>query len=139
MKDKDAHVNLKAGCQDLNGKQALGFVRARHSQTRGDLDRIEHQRQLLAAVMKKALGPATLLPWRYWNLVHAGARSLTVGDKTSLFDVVRFSRAMRAVSSGKGTTTTVPVADADFATSAGSAVLWDKEKAAAFFDDLRKA
>lgn len=139
MKDKDAHVDLKAGCQELDGKQALGFVRARHSQTRGDLDRVENQRKLMAAVMKKALSPATLLPWRYWSLVQAGSNALTVGDDTSLVDVIRFTRAMRSVSSGHGTTTTVPIADAAFATSAGSAVLWDKDKAAAFFADLRRA
>jgi LCP family protein required for cell wall assembly len=139
MNDKDAHVDLKAGCQELNGKQALGFVRARHSQARGDLDRVEHQRQLVAAVMKKALGPSTLLPWRYWSLVQAGSHSLTVGDNTSLVDVLRFTRAMRSVSSGHGTTTTVPVADANFSTSAGSTVLWDKAKAAAFFAALNKA
>jgi LCP family protein required for cell wall assembly len=139
MKDKDAHVDLKAGCQELDGKQALGFVRARHSQTHGDLDRVEHQRQLLAAVMKEALSPATLLPWRYWSLVQAGSHALTVGDDTSLADVLRFTRGMRAVSSGHGTTTTVPIADANFTTSSGSTVLWDKDKAAAFFAALSKA
>ncbi len=139
MKDKDAHVDLKAGCQELNGKQALGFVRARHSQTRGDLDRVENQRKLMAAVMKEAISPVTLLPWRYWSLVQAGSGALTVGDDTSLADVIRFARAMRSVSSGKGTTTTVPIADPDYATSAGSAVLWDEDKAADFFADLRSA
>jgi LCP family protein required for cell wall assembly len=138
MKDSFAHVNLKAGCQDLDGKQALGFVRARHSQARGDLDRVQHQRELMAAVIKKAMGPATLLPWRYWNLVHAGARSLTVGDDTSAAELATFARAMRRVSSGKGTTTTVPIATATYATSDGSAVLWDKDKAAAFFEGLRR-
>ena len=31
MKDPKAGLNLKAGCQTLNGDQALGFVRTRTS------------------------------------------------------------------------------------------------------------
>ena len=41
MKDKFAHINLKKGCQTLDGKNALGFVRARHSDPRGDIGRAE--------------------------------------------------------------------------------------------------
>lgn len=137
MKDKDAHVNLKAGCQVLDGTQALGFVRARHSQAKGDLDRVDHQRQLLAAITKKAASPATLLPWRYYRLLSAGSTSVSIGKQTSFLDVLGFARGMRAVSSGKGVTTTVPIANANYPTAAGSAVLWDHDKALAFFKKLK--
>jgi LCP family protein required for cell wall assembly len=138
MKDKDAHIDLKAGCQVLDGTQALGFVRARHSQAKGDLDRVDNQRKLLAAITQKALSPATLLPWRYYGLLGAGAKSLSIGDDTSLREMIGFARGMRAVSSGNGTTTTVPIANANYSTSAGSAVLWDRDKALAFFKKLKE-
>jgi len=137
MKDKDAHVDLKAGCQVLDGTQALGFVRARHSQAKGDLDRVDHQRQLLAAITKKAISPVTLLPWRYYGLLGAGAKSVSIGKDTALREMIGFARGMRAVSSGKGVTTTVPIANANYSTSAGSAVLWDHDKALAFFSKLK--
>jgi len=137
MKDKDAHVDLKAGCQLLDGTQALGFVRARHSQAKGDLDRVDHQRQLLAAITKKAISPVTLLPWRYYGLLGAGAKSVSIGKDTSLREMIGFARGMRAVSSGKGVTTTVPIANANYSTSAGSAVLWDHNAALAFFSKLK--
>jgi LCP family protein required for cell wall assembly len=137
MKDKDAHVNLKAGCQTLNGAQALGFVRDRHSLANGDLGRVDNQRKLLAAITAKATSPATLLPWRYYGLLSAGSHSVTIGKKTSLWDVIKFGRAMRAVSSGHGKTTTVPIANANYMTSAGSSVLWDQAKAEKFFANLR--
>ena len=38
MKDPKAGLNLKAGCQTLNGDQALGFVRTR-AFAEGDLQR----------------------------------------------------------------------------------------------------
>ncbi len=137
MKDRDAHIDLKAGCQQLDGTQALGYVRARHSQARGDLDRVDHQRQLLAAISAKAVSPATLLPWRYFSLAYAGAHAVTLGEQTSLLDMLAFASAMRSVSNGTGTTRTVPVANAAYSTPAGSAVLWDRQKANAFFDGLR--
>ena len=37
MDDPDAQINLKKGCQTLDGANALGYVRARHSDPRGDL------------------------------------------------------------------------------------------------------
>jgi LCP family protein required for cell wall assembly len=137
MKDTDAHVDLKAGCQVLDGTQALGFVRARHSQAKGDLDRVDHQRQLLAAITKKAISPATLLPWRYYGLLSSGSKSISIGKETSLREMIAFARGMRAVSSGSGVTTTVPIANANYATSAGSSVLWDHDKALAFFKKLK--
>ena len=37
IKDAKAHIDLKKGCQTLDGKNALGYVRARYSDPKGDL------------------------------------------------------------------------------------------------------
>ena len=58
IKDHDSHLNLKKGCQTLSGTNALGYVRMRKADPRGDLGRVERQRQMLAAVAKKAASPA---------------------------------------------------------------------------------
>ena len=39
MKDKKAGINLKKGCQDLDGSNALGYVRARYEDPLGDIGR----------------------------------------------------------------------------------------------------
>jgi hypothetical protein len=44
---------------------------------------------------------------------------------------------MRAVAGGKGIQTTVPVADANYRTSAGSTVRWDRAGALELFRSLR--
>ena len=49
-----AHVDLPAGCQTLDGEQALGYVRARYIGNGSDLSRIERQQQFLKAMAKKA-------------------------------------------------------------------------------------
>jgi LCP family protein required for cell wall assembly len=138
MKDKKAGINLKKGCQTLNGKNALGYVRSRYSDPRGDLGRADRQRQFLAAIMKKAATPATVLvPTRWWGFTHASATGLIVGEDTSMTDAGRVMMAMRAVSRDEGLSLVVPIQSENFQTSAGSSVKWDTERAKALFGMLR--
>jgi LCP family protein required for cell wall assembly len=138
MNDPKAHINLKKGCQELNGPNALGFVRARYSDPRGDIGRAERQRQFLAAIMKKALTPSTVfLPPRYWSFSHAAAQGLIVGQDTSMRDASRVLLAMRAVSSDQALSLVVPLSSLNYQTSAGSAVKWDTARAKALFTLLR--
>ena len=138
MNDKKAGINLKKGCQTLNGKNALGYVRARYSDPRGDIGRADRQRQFLAAIMKKAATPSTvLIPTRYWGFTHASAEGLIVGEDTSMTDAGRVMLAMRAVSRDEGLSLVVPIQSENYQTSAGSAVKWDTERAKALFSLLR--
>ncbi len=52
------HIHLKPGMQHLNGQQAMGFVRFRHSDS--DLVRTQRQQTLLAALKSKLRSPETL-------------------------------------------------------------------------------
>jgi LCP family protein required for cell wall assembly len=138
MKDPKAGINLNKGCQDLDGKNALGYVRARYSDPRGDIGRAERQRQFLGAIMKKALTPSTVLvPTRYWGFSHAAAKGLIVGDDTSLRDATRVLQALRAVSNDQGLSLVVPIQNLNYQTTAGSSVKWDTDRAKALFKDLR--
>ena len=139
IKDRDSHLNLPKGCQNLDGTTALGYVRMRKADPRGDLGRVERQREMLAAVANKAASPATVVnPVRYWSLSNASTQAVTLDEDTSLFGFSRLALAMRRVSNGNGYTLTVPIADNDARTSAGSAVLWDNDKAKALFSDLAR-
>ena len=138
MKDRKAGINLKAGCQTLNGPNALGYVRARYSDPLGDIGRVERQRKVLGAIMNKAASPPTvLIPWRYYAFANAGGAGLTVGEGTTLRDVTRVLQAMRSVSGGDGLSLTVPVSNPALPTHVGSAVKWDSEKALALFKALK--
>ncbi|MBP2416350.1 LCP family protein [Microlunatus capsulatus] len=139
IEDRDSHLDLPKGCQELDGTTALGYVRMRKADPRGDLGRVERQREMLAAVAGEAASPATVLnPVRYWRLSTASARSVRLGEDTSLWQVGTLALAMRTVAAGGGLTLTVPVSDPDASTSAGSAVLWDEKEAAAMFSDLAR-
>lgn len=139
IRDRDSHLDLDEGCQELDGTTALGYVRMRKADPRGDLGRVERQREMLAAVAQEAASPATVLnPVRYWRLSTASARSVRLGEDTSLWQVGTLALAMRTVAGGGGLTLTVPISDPDASTSAGSAVLWDEEEAGAMFGDIAR-
>ncbi|MEP7194585.1 MAG: LCP family protein [Actinomycetota bacterium] len=138
MKDAYAGINLKAGCQNLDGRNALGYVRARYSDPRGDIGRVERQRQFLGAIMHKAVSPSTvLIPWRYYAFSTSAGAGLTVGQDVTLRDVTRVLQAMRTVSGGDGLSLTVPVSNTGLATNVGSAVKWDTPKAVELFNAIK--
>ena len=135
--DKNSGLSLLAGCQELNGKDALAYVRMRYADPKGDLGRVERQQQFLSSVMKKVATPAVILnPISMWKLVDAGTSSVKVGNSDSIRNIADLALAMRGLSNGKGTLTTVPVADADATTAAGSSVIWDEAAARDLFVSL---
>ena len=139
IKDRDSHIDLPKGCQTLNGVEALGYVRMRKADPRGDLGRVERQRAVLAAVAKKAASPATVInPVRYWNLCNAGGQAVTLGQQTGLLQTLTVANAMRKIAGGQGLTLTVPVANTGASTPVGSAVLWDDAKASAMFAEIAR-
>ena len=139
MKDKKAGIDLKKGCQTLNGGDALGYVRSRYEDPLGDIGRAARQRQFLGALMKKAATPSTvLIPWRYKSFADASAAGLAVGQETGIMDAVRVLQAMRAVSNDEGLSLSVPTSDLAYSTNAGAlAVKWDTERAKALFKALK--
>ena len=138
MKDAMAHVDLPAGCQTLDGKNALGYVRMRYSDPEGDLGRVKRQRQFLGALMGKVATPSTvLLPWRLHSVGSSAATAIAVGEDDSMRGTAEAMLGLRAVSGGTGHSVTVPVSNPGLETPAGTAVEWDAARSAALFDALR--
>lgn len=130
--DPLAGINLPAGCQDLKGSDALGFVRTRATAL-ADLDRMNNQRQFMSALLSKATSPTTFLnPFRLWPLVSDTAKSLQVDEGDHIWNLASLAWALR----GGMTTTTVPVAGFEDVDGSGNVLLWDKARASQFFDAL---
>lgn len=135
--DENSGLNLKAGCQELDGRNALAYVRMRYADPRGDLGRVERQQQFLSSVMKKGAAPAVLInPIRMWKLVNASVGSVNFGQGDTIRDMANMAIAMRSLSNGKGTLTTVPVLTAEKTTAAGTSVIWDEDAARELFVSL---
>jgi LCP family protein required for cell wall assembly len=64
----DLHIHLRKGRQRLNGRQALGYVRFRHSDSGAadsDFKRAERQQRLMAALKERVKNPLTWLRLPY--------------------------------------------------------------------------
>ncbi|MEU0623306.1 LCP family protein [Streptomyces rubiginosohelvolus] len=109
--DKDAHLELPAGRQKLNGEQALGYVRARKSLGNGsDTERMERQQQFLGALVNKMQSNGVLLnPTRLYPVLDAATKSLTTDPGLdSLRDLYDLVRGMRDVPTEQVQFLTVP-------------------------------
>ncbi|GIH23366.1 hypothetical protein Aph01nite_16760 [Acrocarpospora phusangensis] len=134
IQDDKAGIDLKKGCQIMDGGTALGFVRTRKTGAIPDFDRTERQRQFFSAVVKKAASPGTLLnPFSSVPLALSAAESVAVSPGTGIFDLLSLGLAMK----GNPVTTAVPVGS--LPTINGQAVVkWDNTKANKLFEALEQ-
>ncbi|MGN0064888.1 MAG: LCP family protein [Nocardioides sp.] len=127
MKDPQANLDIKKGCQQADGVTALGYARSRKTSQLGDIDRARHQREVVSAVGSKALSPWSVInPVRYVRLGNAASSFLTVSEGTGPVALARFALAMTSVDGEKGLTCGVPISDL--------AVNWDSTRAPQMFE-----
>jgi LCP family protein required for cell wall assembly len=134
IQDQASGLNLHAGCQVLTGGQALAWVRDRHSFQTEDLQREQDQRLFLAALLKKMTSAGVILdPFKALPAASGVASNLTVDQATQLYQLLSAARALR-----DPLTTTVPIANANYYTSAGDSVQWNQSEASQLFTALQK-
>ncbi|MGI8579020.1 MAG: LCP family protein, partial [Solirubrobacteraceae bacterium] len=88
----------RPGTHHLNGKQALGFARARHNRCRsanafGDIERAQRQQQVLSAMKGRALsiGGLLKLPWISWAAPKTIRSDMGGGGLLGLFSALATS------------------------------------------------
>lgn len=134
LQDPLAGLDLKAGCQELDGTQALGFVRTRAFAT-ADLQRVQNQRKFLAALSEKATSVGTVVnPFRSIPLLFAATDATSVNSGDHLQHLVGLASGM----GGGVDNVTVPVGGTPTVPGAGSVVQWDRENALRLFGALEK-
>ncbi|MFC9125525.1 LCP family protein [Streptomyces sp. NPDC057099] len=139
IKDEKSGANLRKGCHNRHGAQALAFVRQRHQELQGDLGRTRNQQRFLAALADKVSQRDVMLdPSRIYPATRDALETLVVDEDMELWDLVRLLRAMKSVSApGSGARVNVPVGAVGVRTTKGSAIRWDREKARDLFTALR--
>ncbi|OBG83708.1 LytTR family transcriptional regulator [Mycobacterium sp. E136] len=132
ISDPLAGIDLPAGCQELDGRSALGFVRSRAT-PRADLDRMRHQQEFMQALLHRATSPSVLLnPLRWYPMARAATRTVTVNESDHVWNLARLAWAMH----GDVLTTTVPIGEYTSG-DVGSVVVWDEELSSELFEALR--
>jgi len=118
IRDADSHLaQLNAGCQHLNGVQALAYVRSRHTESlrngvwisdgsASDLGRIQRQHQVLTSVANRILSAS--LPLYLPALIKAAGSGITIDDGLGLKDAASIAKTLAGASEHKLQGFTVP-------------------------------
>ena len=133
-----------AGCNELDGYQALAFVRSRYYETyeRGrwvsgsnsDIDRIARQQDFIRRIMKKAVSSGLSNPLTLNRLIGIGVDNVKVDQQMSTKDITTLARRFRSIDPDTVDMLTLPTTDG-FAGGAAVQVL-DAAKAREYIDRL---
>jgi len=105
--DRDAGIDLPAGCQRLDGADALGYVRVRKIDD--DLQRIQRQQAFVQALAREVTQPAVLFnPLTLWQLSGDAGQAVQVDDSLGPVSMFQLARSGRALAAGDVATYTVP-------------------------------
>lgn len=139
-KDKYSGIDLPAGKQTLNGKQALSFVRQRHGLDAygGDLARIKRQQYFFGAMIRKILDMGLLESLNLSQLteiIDSLAGTITYDED---LDPLEFADQMRYIAAGNVEFATIPLAEnyEDNIDGQDVVLLADAKTLAAFFGGL---
>ena len=100
-------ADFPAGWQQLNGPQALSFVRQRHDLPRGDLDRVTRQQAVMASLAHEVISSKTLSsPATLSRLEAAVQRSVVLSDG---WDIMEFVDQLQKLAAGNIAFATIPV------------------------------
>ncbi|MCI1831375.1 MAG: LCP family protein [Bifidobacterium sp.] len=138
VNDSYSGLNWKAGCHLADGGTALAFSRMRHADPLGDFGRAERQRQVIAAIAKKASSASVLTNVGMTKKVaEASLDSVSVDDQTNPYTLLQMVLAFKEASGTKGVTGSVYWTDPDYyVDGVGSTVLLDDSKNLSLFSEL---
>lgn len=107
--DRDAGADLVAGEQVLTGTDAAAYVRARKSDPRGDLGRIERQQTFVRQAMRQVLSAGTLAnPVRVKRLVDAAGEAILTDAGLGGAKMVRVGWSLRDLDPASVEMRTIP-------------------------------
>ena len=130
MVDPLARLDVKKGCQEVDGLTALAYSRSRHVTALSDLDRVARQREVISALGDEALTPWTFInPVRYWGINAAASGAVRVDEGMNPVDLGRFALAM----TGDSQTCTMPNLPAP---SDPNRIIPDPDRARALFSAI---
>ncbi|WP_449657785.1 LCP family protein [Streptomyces melanogenes] len=140
MKDSYTGLDLAAGTHELDGGQALQYVRSRHTDGSADLGRMQRQQRFMAALIHKATGSGVLMnPVRFREVASTLLSSVRADQGFGAEEILSLGRTMRGFSPASSEFATVPIGQMSFPVKGiGSTVKWDPAKSRKLFAALRE-
>lgn len=129
----------EAGTYDLEGQQALDYVRTRYGLEGGDFDRIKRQQNFLRAVMKKTVSKGTLAnPIKLTRLLHAVTAATTVDSGWTSGDIRGLALDLRDLGPSDVQYITAPTRGTQDVEDVGNVVLLDHAECDALWKAIRE-
>ena len=98
IKDPKSGINLTAGRHHVMGPQALAFWRERYVGEGSDIQRIQRQQYLMAALIQEVKSGKLLTDYtRLYSVLHDTARALTTDDGLSFSALVSLAGDLRGL------------------------------------------
>ncbi|MEV5593269.1 LCP family protein [Streptomyces sp. NPDC052496] len=136
--DKKAHLDMEAGCQNVQDEKALGYVRTRYSVGDGsDLGRIGRQQEFMKALGAKAQSKLTS-PGALYEFLDSATKSITTDNELAgVKPLSELASTVKDIPSDRLTFLTVPnyPREADVPTDKAN-VVWQYPQAGGLFSDL---
>ncbi|WP_437099924.1 LCP family protein [Streptomyces narbonensis] len=140
VKDSYTGLDLAAGTHELDGGQALQYVRSRHIDGAADIGRMQRQQKFLAALIDRATSGGVLLnPVRFREMATTMLSSVRADEDFGTDQMLALAKAMRGFTPASSEFVSVPIGDMSFPVKGiGSTVKWDAAKAQKLFQALRE-
>ncbi|MEV6251151.1 LCP family protein [Streptomyces sp. NPDC051742] len=140
VKDAYSGLDLPAGTHELDGGQALQYVRSRHIDGAADIGRMQRQQRFLAALIERTTSGGVLLnPVRFREVATTMLGSVRADEDFGTDQLFALAKAMRGFTPASSEFVSVPIGDMSFPVKGiGSTVKWDASKAQKLFQALRE-
>nr|WP_189546946.1 LCP family protein [Streptomyces gelaticus] len=140
LKDSYTGLDLPAGPHELNGGQALQYVRSRHIDGAADLGRMQRQQKFLASLIEQATSSGVLLnPVKFRDVASTMLSSVRADKGFGTEQMLELGQAMRGFSPASSEFTSVPMENVSYPVKGiGSTVKWDEAKSQKLFRALRE-
>ncbi|MEU9623140.1 MULTISPECIES: LCP family protein [unclassified Streptomyces] len=139
LKDSYTGLDLAAGPHDLDGGQALQYVRSRHIDGAADLGRMQRQQKFLASLIKQMTRSGVLLnPVKFQDVASTMLGSVRADKGFGTEQMLELGQAMRGFSPASSEFASVPLGNVAYPVKGiGSTVKWDEKKSKKLFQALR--
>ncbi|WP_455433061.1 LCP family protein [Streptomyces vietnamensis] len=139
LKDSYTGLDLSPGTHELDGGQALQYVRSRHIDGAADIGRMQRQQRFLAALIERVTDGGVLLnPVRFREVATTMLGSVRADEDFGTDQLLALAKAMHGFTPASSEFVSVPIGDMSFPVKGiGSTVKWDAAKAQKLFQALR--
>ncbi|MER8235506.1 LCP family protein [Streptomyces sp. NPDC094049] len=140
LKDANTGLDLPAGTHELNGGQALQYVRSRHIDGAADIGRMQRQQRFMAALIERMSSGGVLLnPVRFREVATTMLSSVRADEEFGTDQLLALAKAMHGFTPASSEFVSVPIGDMSFPVKGiGSTVKWDAARAQKLFQSLRE-